>query len=478
MSFIKTRLLTLVFAISRLGNGVAMDTTSNQFIDYQLEDQRNFSSFVEELLLLKNLSRNPRIRVMQKNKNKKYNRTEFKYDSVITTLAAGLESRNYDKGYWKKRELNWPRGGEGQYYKKNPIVYTQFNTSESAPLIIIFGSSYSTWRRGTWTNKLVALTKEILGNQVNFLAFPGLLTSEFLGYEAEAPDLTGSRVAHDLRKRLINYVEEIQPSSSGNIDLNKVYLVGYSGGGSLALAMAGIDGHQDQDYKLITGGVLSFSPILDVRNSFRVLDYGRKWALEQGLPSGKGLTTVGSLIEGLFKPLSYKYILQYTSRGSLESNRFIISSKLSEKDKIKQMFYNEFSIVDTKTTANSSQGDTYVWKSDKAYWSYHQDFYENYAFNKQKKLGWIPKDARLDDIVDTTKLHSEISVPTHIVFAKDDPVLSLAPEDLQVPKVIEDKLKSLQENSSIKLFAPYRGGHMGYFLDTKWLEGFLRANIN
>src|SRR5262249_14782910 len=109
---------------------------------------------------------------------------KFEYDAVALTVAAGLETRPYQRGTkeeWETSPLPLPDSlGESRYYKKDVPAHIRLGDPANKHVFILFNASYSTWERGSWINKSIALLRQEFGES-HFMVFAGFLTPEFLG---------------------------------------------------------------------------------------------------------------------------------------------------------------------------------------------------------------------------------------------------------------------------------------------------------
>ncbi|HVJ64451.1 MAG TPA: hypothetical protein VM901_04275 [Bdellovibrionota bacterium] len=384
------------------------------------------------------------------------------YDPVLTTLAAGLESRNYDRGVWQETWVDAAEAGlSDPYYQKNVRFYQKLtNDGTKRPLVIFLGSSFSTWKRGTWLNKTVALVEKTAFEPVNFIAMPGFLTPEVLSFAPRRVDITGELMARDLLPRLRRLVARINQESA-RIDTTKIYLVGASGGASLALEIAAVDGTLDEP---LISKVIAFNPVLDLKTTNSVLDAAKREAFSAGVQDG--LTTPKSLVVGLFDPPSDASLVRMLGARD--------SSFAGKRQKITRMFYNEFTVVDLKTAADSTQSADFRWgqRSDGASGDNYADFYEIYAMDQTKRLGANRAGYDFEHISQVIPRWRNILAQTTIVFPEDDPVLSRLPSERDAPERILTRFEQIRYGiPRVKLFTPKRGAHMGYFLDTAWLEG-------
>lgn len=394
---------------------------------------------------------------------------KFKYDAVMVTLAAGLESRGYPRGKWNQSLVSMTGRYQDQAYYSKPVrLYHKFKNTgagEKLPLVISLGSSYSTWKRGTWMNKIVDLTEQNLDGQVHFIALPGFLSAEVLAFGPKFPDIQGNFIAADLRARILALVENRVRAGFG-IDLNKVFVMGYSGGATIALHMAAQESTARR--RLVTGGVLAFSPVLDLQTSNSILDNAHDRARARGVKAG--LTTLGTLFKNLGGSTSYQSVIEL--QGSMATNA-------AKRDHLTQLFYNEFTVVDLNSVVGSSQSQGYspeLPAGDGTGFSY-RDYFERFALNKlnaENKLHQMDFE-RATDIV---PIWRQIESKNLIIFAMDDPVLAMDPERGTTAKKIVTQLQKLRRTApQLQVFTPKRGGHMGYFLDTPWLKTTLKNFI-
>jgi pimeloyl-ACP methyl ester carboxylesterase len=396
--------------------------------------------------------------------NAKVRSDTFKYDSIMVTLAAGLESRGYERGEFKETLVKMSDNSKG-YYQQPVRLYHKFRRTKAdqkLPVVISLGSSFSTWNRGTWTNKTVALVEKNLNSEVHIIGMPGFLTTEVLSFKPKFPDLNGDYIARDLRQRILALIKAKADQGYG-VDMNRIYITGYSGGATIALAMAAVD----DDFKepLITGGVLAFSPIVDLQAANFILDKNHKVAKAKGVNGG--LTTVGTILKNLASSNSHQSVISLQGLKDAENT--------DKRENLSHLFFNEFTIVDLKTVAKSSQSLDFKWGE----WikgnggNTYYEYFELYAFNRLKDMNLL-SERSFSRATDVVPLWKQIRTKNLIVFATDDPVLATDVSSGKVVEKVEGQLRRLRKEAPhLNIFSPERGGHMGYFLDTKWLSGTL-----
>ncbi len=392
----------------------------------------------------------------------------YLYDPVFFSLGAALESRAYDRGDFKSLILPLPKIDQSLIYYKKPLaVHAKIKTEAktNAPLFVILGASFSTWKRGTWSSKIVAMVEKNVAADAHFVAFPGLLTpKEILISDPKAPLLSGNEFANDVYFRLREYFLKLQ-SAKAPIDWSRVSLVGVSGGASVVINLLAVDAMQES--RIFTGPALAMSPVLAPAHSFRVLDRGRRNALAGGVESA-ALTTLGTVTKGLLTRTGHEKILLMgrTTEDEATQSRF------------RHLFYNEFSLIDLRDTAAASHSSDFDFgaKKDGKDGNTYLEYFRDYTFPKHEELGWVPAGWSYERYIDPMNALKAVESPLMIVFSRDDPVLARVVDGQGGQELdIQNVLKQIEElENPVSLFAPERGAHMGYFLDSEWLALLFR----
>jgi len=387
------------------------------------------------------------------------------YDPSLTTLLAGLESKSYRRNdrQWKKTPLD-PNGTPVafRYYARSVTTWVRKGNRDDR-VFVILGSSYSTWKRGTWTNKTSVILKRCFPD-ASIMVMPGFLTPEVLSARPLIPELDGTLVARDLYRRMRYHFERNWAR------LPEVGLIGYSGGGALALSLLAEDETYAAEHgktRLFRLGGIAYSPVLDPLAAFEVLDAGSRWADSNGYSSRKAITTP-VIPDLLFAALKNRgpWNLDYYARYLLDTPEMAEARR-----DLRARFYREFALVDLRGVIDAHYQ---ISPAEVCPVTNHQKFYRDIVFPLHQQI--VP------ELVGSRTIEEYASLPhtlrglrssrAYIVFPLDDPVLSCAQTNGEIvphPRVIAalDWLKTLP---NVRVFAPERGGHMGYFLDAQFLE--------
>jgi hypothetical protein len=398
----------------------------------------------------------------------------FQYDAELVTMTAGLESRDYPrKGQWQNVALPLPAEASGEgFYTRNVPAYFRQGTRGTRRLFVLFGSSYSTWKFGSWHSKTIALLDELYG-QPDILAFSGFLTPEFLTLGNPYPDIRQDRVARDLYARIRAF---LKTRYGTQLTALRPGLVGYSGGATLVLQTLAQDARQSTP--LFTGGSLAASPILHAATAFENLDRAADEAVRTGTPEREGLTTPLSMMDFLFHGIP-------SSASVLRASRNNEISSTTTRSLVGK-FRNEFLVVDLRTVAASSSGNGFHWQwgrispeqSARGLGNRYVHFYKDFIYNKIYRAQ-VPGAANLsfEAFADLRPAFASIQQPAYVVFAEDDPVLSNAnyAHDGRFPAPIAEVIRDSAQNPNLHFFVPRFGGHVGYALDTSWYRALLRT---
>jgi hypothetical protein len=409
------------------------------------------------------------------------NRENFMYGPAILTLAAGIASRLPDRGpsgAWRRELLPWPSEVDGRpsppafYYRPVP-VHVRWVSPKQKRVFIIFGSSYSTWERGTWTNLAVELLRQQF-HEPQLMVFAGFLTPEFLNLRSRNPALTTAEPARDLYVRLRAAIAEWK--RSGRLDADsQVGLVGFSGGASLVISLLAEDSRHGGPLLFDRGGI-AFSPVLDLPISFQVLDGANKLLNERSFPPSRALTTplfpdaLLALLRG-YTPSNPAPFLRLTSSNSA-------ARQTARRRETIGRFYREFQRVDLATTSKASYTETPTFriaaeqarKEDRLNYG---EYYRRIVFECLQPGHNFERGTRIEPELERIR-----RVPIYLVFAQDDPVLSqidpeLAGSKLRFPSRLQSIVKFAKGQPNMRVFNPIRGAHMGYFLDRNYLQGSL-----
>ncbi len=385
--------------------------------------------------------------------------TAYHYDPVLLTIAANVESRAY-----RRQEADWkelrPRTGAGAaYFRRPPPLRFRRGDPASRELVVILGSSYSTWRGGSWTNKIAAIL-DLRIPRPHLIAAPGFLTPEMLAAEPEMPELTGELTAGDLFRRIASAMDEMQ--ESGILPKNlEAGLVGFSGGANVALSMLAEDARQGQTRRF-RAGALAFSPVLDLAGTFRLLDESSNAILAKGFPPTHGLTTlmnmIGPFLNG-YRPGNLKAFL-----GIMRAD----ASPARAEDLVHR-FYREFQIVDLRGVRKAPYREA-VEEGRLGVRLSFDSFYREHVLPLHRRLRSLDPQVTLAEYTGFSRMVAPVvQAPVYVVLAQDDPVLVRSSVSPAHADRVASELDSLRAKSNFRVFHPEMGGHMGYFLDSRYV---------
>ncbi len=406
----------------------------------------------------------------------------YTYSPSIATISAGIESRLYDRGgpaSWQRASLAWPGGGGPlglPYYTRPVPAHVRWGSAGQKRVFLIFGSSYSTWKRGTWTNKTVELLRKEY-HEPHLVVFAGFLTPEFLALRARHPALTTRESAQDLYLRLQEAVADWKKSGRIPADA-RIGLIGFSGGANLVISLLAQDARHGGPPLFDQGG-MAFSPVLDLPTSYGVLDGAKALLDAKHFPPGRALTKpifpdfVVAYLQG-FRTSTPKAFLQLTAAEAPDS----LSAR--RRDVIGR-FYREFQAVDLVTTSEAIYPEALSFReAARAARAEGRLSYDEY-YHQIVFRGLHPKD-NLEAAA--YSLRDELAVigrsPLYLVSPQDDPVLSKIDFELsgltaEGPARNKTVLAFAQNQPNVRVFNPKQGAHMGYFLDSSYLKEAFRG---
>jgi hypothetical protein len=404
---------------------------------------------------------------------------EYHYDSVCLTVAAGLESRAYDRGakeLWKTVPLPWPVDStQGRCYTKDVPAHVRLGSPSNQRLFILLNSSYSTWERGSWINKCIALLRKDFGDP-HFVVFGGFLTPEFLALQSAVPALGAELPASDLHVRLRSLLASLK--TTGEIPQEtEVCLAGFSGGANLVISLLAQDGKTKSSRAggpLFPRGGVAFSPILDAPASFGILDRSCELLTRRGFPAEQALTspfkdnTLFAALRG-FNPFEATPYLQIT-RASTENE--------PKRQELAAHFYREFEVVDLPTTMTAAYSGMERLKRGSPPYS-HLSYYKNIVFPEHRKHLKLDASVDFDRYLRIEPELKAVDAPLCLVFALDDPVLArsgLIPGEAVAERCLE-VLAFARSLSPLRVFAPEHGAHLGYILDNSFVEEVFKTQF-
>lgn len=397
------------------------------------------------------------------------------YSPSLLTIAAGIESRNYDRGdssTWQRESLSWKSIFES-YYTRPVSIYVHRGSASEKRIFLLLGSSYSTWQRGTWTNKVINLLRREFGDP-HIIAMPGFLTPEVLESRPRRPMMTVREPALDLYARLRDWISEEERKGLIPKDF-QMGILGFSGGGSLAIALLAEDQRQfdlrgGQRRRLFDRGAIALSPVLDAPTSFGALDRANAILDQEGFPAGRALTKpifpdfLLALLRGFSASNPKPYLRLTAKKSSVHS--------AARRHELIGRFYREFQVVDLATVAaapweESAEVRREVKKVEKRGPLNYGNFFTKVARSEGD-----------EDSLERT-LSQIKGAPLYIVFPQDDPVLSRVDPEIAgrkvvgMPKPLNQLIARARTKENIRVFTPPRGAHLGYFLDMDYMQEIL-----
>ncbi len=348
------------------------------------------------------------------------------YQPVVVSVVASLKSRQPERDLESWTETKRP-AVTAQSICPNPIsAFVKKSKTGSPYTFVVFPGSYATWKRGSFTSQ----TSDVLDQKfddANIIAFPGYLSPAFLEGACSQIPWDGIGMAKDFFARINVQLKQM------NAQASKTGLIGFSGGGFLAIAMLGHDAElvnsgQDRTFGL---GAMAFSPILHARTAFHNLD---SQFAKSSIDPKLGLTTTD--MSNLWYMLRHLGPPKWNQISDLYAN--------NPQEFIDRSF-NEFTIEDLHDTVEA------VGVGDLDGELTYENVYVQNGFAKSHNLTHADQksvDALFDHETDVRPLIQKISAPLLIYFSQDDPVLSHADSSEKQPPVITGILNSARENKN------------------------------
>jgi hypothetical protein len=395
---------------------------------------------------------------------------EYRYNPVLLTLLAGIESHNYarDDARWESIELLPAEGQRSPYYTRPVSLHFWPGSPQNSRLFVVCGSSYSTWKLGSWTNKTAAAIRNAFPS-AHLIVLEGFLTPHFLRARPLFPELSGAEAANDIYQRVRGYLRSLQERGKIPKDI-QAGLIGFSGGANLALSILSADAAINSGAPLFARGALAYSPIVDLSTTFAILDQSSRKILDSGFPASRGLTTIHGAIQMLLHG--------YTA-GNVPAFISLLSTQMENNGRsqdIVKRFYREFTIVDLANLMRAGYVTDVAGSKDpeRGYEAYYRD---GVFPLHQKRLG-LHSDVTFSSYTNLGNLTSSIKVPVYVVFAQDDPVLALSTIVPAPHPEVALTLAALRRRGNFRVFSPDRGGHLGFILDSRFLLGTIRGFFN
>ncbi|MEZ4815961.1 MAG: hypothetical protein R3A80_12290 [Bdellovibrionota bacterium] len=383
------------------------------------------------------------------------------YDASVWSGVAALETRAYpwSMNWWKKIKLSWPVQSEAPYYQEKLSAY--YYEVPGDKLLVIFGTSFGTVGRGTWYRKFLSKIRSLHPN-TSVLIFPGYLSSEALKSKPVFPDPGVRFVAYDVLRRIESFLS--QKRTEGKV-FNKIGSIGLSGGASIQLRMLQLNtqlkskvGHWNS--ALFNWGNIAFSPVLSAVAAAEVVDAHADYLEEQRRVRPE------FDIHDWFKKQVLRSVLPWNH--ALNANYILNMSQDPELDSYREVQgLVTYSVIHELAKFSKKQSPDYRGAMRfKAY-------YEGYAYPLLQKIFKGRLGMGYEEFSSFTDSARETQNPLRVVYAEDDPILSvktlLNPEGRGHSKVMS-VLRAYQSRAGVRVDLNRFGGHLGYLLDNEYVD--------
>lgn len=354
----------------------------------------------------------------------------FAYDPVLLSVAASLHSRQPARNWARWKQVRLPPGR--RFTCAGPITALMRSSRRAGqPSFVILPGSFAAAKRGSFVNETVAALDKAFGDP-NIIAFPGYLTVEFLRGACDQFPWNSLALADDLYERIgLAFADLLEAGDAG--------VVGFSGGGVLALRLLADDAGRLSSSRKFNRGGLIVSPILDAEKTFSKLDaqFDRR-TLDARL-------TLTSADWG-----NVRSILSYI-RGGI--------GRVFARDpkQFYARFFNQFRAdleVARDAVGQSRSG------------GYRQTFVVDGLGEGQDRPGL---DAEFRSVSDLSQSLSKIDRHLLIIFAEDDPVLAY-PTSAEPSASTQAFLATAELNPAVAVYDLKFGAHCGLLLDPIFYE--------
>lgn len=376
-----------------------------------------------------------------------------RYDPVLASIAASVIARwplRRDK--WVAHELLPTDRKMDSVCSGSLRAHVHLSTSGSRQTVIIFPGSHAQFKRGGYINRTVQLLREQFQEDLNFIAFSGFQSGEFLSGRCREVLWNPLNVGEDLFYRLKPLL-----SSWLGMRAQKIDIVGFSGGGAMTLGFLKANSEDRQrgsGFNIRSASL--WSPILNGPRAFSLLDQQiNKYTTQDRLsPQAQldYLTRIGG-------PLATAFVLQ-SERGLVSALETIRTRRSSE---LQRRFAGEFSYLLQQTQKASQTGGSNS--------STYFDYYVVNGFAKDmKKRGQIYPDVptlieAFNDTTNVIKYFNAIQETKILIVApSDDPVLNRLPDDIHDLNPDHELIEKLKNNPMVYFYQPCRGGHTAHLM--------------
>lgn len=436
-----------------------------------------FGCFVTSLFLISNLLATSQLfhsnnleELQLKLSNKEFHGVKgAHYESSVWSAVAALETRAYpwSSRWWRKTELTWPkRHPEAPYYQGKLPAY--FYEGKGDKLLVIFGTSFGSFGGGTWYRKFLDLIRQ-LHPDTSVLIFPGYLSKQNL-MEAK-PLFADAGVRYVSYDYLVRINEFVQAKARQGKFYKKIGSVGLSGGASLVLRIlqsnTKLAKQKGWNPRLFNWGNIALSPVLSASAAAEVVDAQADY-LEENEKVKLSFDIEDWLMQKIIASV-LKFSKKINAHYMLEISQDPDHPYFKEVQSLVA-----YSVI--HELANFSKRQSPDYKGPLRL----KEYYEDYSYpNLQNTTGHF-LNTSYEAYSSFSDAARDTRAPLRLVFAEDDPILSINgiqnPESRAHPKVLS-VLASYKRNPNVKVDLHRFGGHLAYVLDTEYLTRLFRETF-
>ncbi len=372
---------------------------------------------------------------------------DFPYDPLLLPVLSVVRSASphYQKtGVFKKITL--PKSELFKEQSNCPLpfeAYIREASDSDAFTFLLLPGTYTQWKTGVFYNQTLAwIDRQHPGARV--LAFNGFLSDPFLRSCVELP-WNMNVFAHDLRMRLENVYAEWK------VDKERSGVIGYSGGGNMALRLLGIDSQKPSRSRLFAGGGFVGSPVIHHSESFRVLD-----AIASTVPHRLSFSSADYSFDFIFKTLPYLF-----TRGFQVTTKRLLDYYKHDPKNVNDRLINQIAYVELLNMMNALSIPNIRHPKRPTY----NEVFIHYGLRHLPiaNASYEEKLAYYETINDMTQSILHIHHNTVMYFSLDDPFLidNRKEASSEVMRVLD----IAASNPHIMVYTPRWGSHLGVFID-------------
>lgn len=379
--------------------------------------------------------------------------TAYPYDPLLLSVLIPLYTQRPDLGHVRFREYKLPpptfdiRGSRPPNQLQCPgstSAYVRY-TSPNAPTFVILSGSFSEWKSGKHLNLVI---HEILSlnSDANIITFDGFLSSTFLLSSCQTLPWPSSRFSVDLYNRLALLLAHL------DINTQAVGLIGFSGGGRIALEMMALASEPHREDHLFGLGALAVNPVLHERLTFATID--RKYRR-----TSPALSDIRNLFSVL--PHILAHLIPFSKDTIIHG---LVSLYQNNPHDFHQRVWNEFIDVDLKHALRAvhlppSTDKGLSWNASGRAWNYQQAW--KHITGLKVPPGASPCYA-FEPLQEKLVLIKE---KTLITLTGDDLFISDRASKAREDSCLFDVMASIEHNPHLHLYNPSYGSHGGLFID-------------